>query len=207
MRLFFTILLPFLITGSSRAILFHTTADPEHNTERPVGALAGSGWDLQGFWRAFLGTPIGPQYFITVGHVKGVVGEPLHFDGVAYTTIAKDEPNTPAEERLGERLWAAFNASGDENEAHLSDGDSGGGVFISEGAVWKLAGVAHSVDGSHSVTGTATDAFNASLFDQGGFFRGGVARWEFIPDRPADEPGGFYSIRLSSHLDWIHLDS
>lgn len=46
-------------------------ADPSsgRNTTAPTGGLAGSGWDLQGNYGSFLGTPIAPDWFITAKHV------------------------------------------------------------------------------------------------------------------------------------------
>ena len=52
--------------------------------------------------------------------------------------------------RVGELLAAAFDAGAGVNEAQLSVGDSGGGVFINDGAGWKLAGINYAADGTYS---------------------------------------------------------
>jgi hypothetical protein len=58
------------------------------NTDAPTGSLADSGWQWQGYWGSFLGTPIAPGYFITAGHVGGNVGADFTFDGQDYSTTA-----------------------------------------------------------------------------------------------------------------------
>ena len=74
---------------STEAVIFHATGDPSHNTNAPTGALTNSGWQLQGRWGNFLGTPIGPKHFLTSKHLGGVsVGDPFWFDGVRYDTTA-----------------------------------------------------------------------------------------------------------------------
>lgn len=72
----------------TRAILFYSTDDPAFNTTSPTGALSGSGWELQGQWGSFLGTPIAPSYFITSSHVGGAVGQFFTLNGVNYEATA-----------------------------------------------------------------------------------------------------------------------
>ena len=67
-------------------MVFYSTADPRYNTTAPVGALAGSGWELQG--DSFPGTPIAPNFFITATHVGGNVGDVFSFRGIAYPMVA-----------------------------------------------------------------------------------------------------------------------
>ena len=43
-------------------------------------------------------------------------------------------------------LQATFDANGLADEAHLSVGDSSGGVFIQDGGIWKLAGINYGVE-------------------------------------------------------------
>jgi len=74
---------------STKAVLFHATGDTNYNANAPGGALANVGWELQGRWGNFLGTPIGPRHFLTAKHLGGVsVGDPFWFDGVRYDTTA-----------------------------------------------------------------------------------------------------------------------
>jgi hypothetical protein len=73
---------------TSLAIILYGTADPEVNTTAPSAALAANGWNLQGFWGANTGTPIGPHHFITAAHVGGSIGQVFSFRGVNYTTVS-----------------------------------------------------------------------------------------------------------------------
>jgi hypothetical protein len=70
------------------AVILFGTGDPEQNTTAPQGELAGSGWDLEGEWGYFLGTPIAPNYFVTAHHVGGAVGQEFWIDGVRHVTQA-----------------------------------------------------------------------------------------------------------------------
>lgn len=97
-------------------------------------------------------------------------------------------------------LAADFNAVA--GESYISAGDSGGGVFIQEGGVWKLAGISsyidqYSRDGSVAATG--------ALFDAGGFYLAppGAATWQYIPDTVADRPDSLYASRISTSLATI----
>ena len=67
-------------------------------------------------------------------------------------------------------LYATFDASGLPNESHLSVGDSGGGLFLDDGGVWKLAGIHYDVDGPFYIDASGDGAFIAALFDARGFY-------------------------------------
>src|ERR1700730_8147019 len=255
----------------ARAILFDSTGDPSFNTTAPTGSLAGSGWQFEGDWLGFIGTPIAPQYFITAAHIGGTVGDIFTFNGVPYTTTAtfqsptsdlriwqvsgtfptfapiytasdevgkslvvlgrgtqRGDPEPPSGSLHGWRwgspdgvqrwgtnvvssittgtasqgdfLTAAFDHGFDVNEAHLSTGDSGGGVFIQDGSIWKLAGINYGVDGQYADNIAGNNPFDAALFDQSGYYlkndQTGV--WE-----PQSGPGHSYATRISSNSDWI----
>jgi hypothetical protein len=116
---------------------------------------------------------------------------------------------TPAESFTGNAAWkhssflrCAFNSSGGANEAHLSIGDSGGGLFIREGNVWKLAGINYAVDGFYN-TSVSGPGFSAAIFDEGGLFKGSEGNWRNVPDLPTDQSGGFYATRVSPRIAWI----
>lgn len=102
---------------------------------------------------------------------------------------------------LGDLLMASFDASGTSEEATLSVGDSGGGVFVNDGGVWKLAGINYSIDGrfdTNNVVGDGSD-FDGALFDRGGLYQGSDAfGWTFIPDLPLDNPSSMYASRIST---------
>lgn len=83
-----------------QAVLFFATDDPAHNTTPPTGELADSGWQFQGRWLGFLGTPIAPRYFLTARHIGGTVGDGFLYRGVVYrTTAVFDDPESDL------RLW------------------------------------------------------------------------------------------------------
>ncbi len=71
---------------SGFAVIFFATGDPNHNTTAPAGDLADSGWQLQGRWGGFLGTPIASKYFLTARHIGGAIGDLFEFRGVFYRT-------------------------------------------------------------------------------------------------------------------------
>ena len=72
----------------STAVVLLGTGDPEQNTTAPQGELAASGWDLQGEWGYFLGTPIASNYFVTAHHVGGTIGQEFWIDGVRHVAQA-----------------------------------------------------------------------------------------------------------------------
>lgn len=77
-----------LALDPASAVILFGTGDPSANTSAPTGALAGSGWQYQGQFGAFLGTVIASNYFITAKHIGGSVGQTFTFGGVNYTTTA-----------------------------------------------------------------------------------------------------------------------
>ncbi len=102
---------------------------------------------------------------------------------------------------IGDLLTASFSASGTAEESTLSNGDSGGGVFVDDGGIWKLAGVNYSIDGmfdTNNVVGDGSE-FNAALFDRGGLYQGSDAfGWTKITDLPLDNPSSMYASRIST---------
>lgn len=84
-----------LLIQPAGAVILLGSGDPAYNTTPPTGTLADSGWQYQGSWGGFLGTPIAPQYFIAARHVGGSVGQAFSFQGLLYTTTAYwDDPNS-----------------------------------------------------------------------------------------------------------------
>lgn len=99
----------------------------------------------------------------------------------------------------GSMLVATFDHGAGTNEATLSVGDSGGGVFIKDGGVWKLAGINYGVDGPYSTSNKGTGAFNAALYNQNGFYEADdTGGWV-----AGSGPGAFYATRISSNQAWI----
>jgi hypothetical protein len=91
LRRFLVVLLSFFYLNceSSMGVVLYGSGDPEKNTTAPQGELAGSGWELEGTWGSFLGTPIAPNYFVTAHHVGGSVGDEFWIDGVRHVTVAQ----------------------------------------------------------------------------------------------------------------------
>ncbi len=82
----------------ARAIILADS--PYRNKSAPTGSLANSGWQWQGLWGAFTGTPIAKNFFITASHVGGSVGQSLTLNGKSYKTTAMfDDPNSDL------RIW------------------------------------------------------------------------------------------------------
>lgn len=89
-----------LAAQTSSAVILFGSGDPGYNTTPPTGALADSGWQYEGQWGGFLGTPIAPQYFIAAHHVGGSIGQTFTYQGVGYVTTAYwDDTNSDL------RIW------------------------------------------------------------------------------------------------------
>jgi hypothetical protein len=91
-----------------------------------------------------------------------------------------------------------FDATGGANEVHLSGGDSGGGVFVNDNGVWKLAAINYGVEGPFSLT-LGGSAFNAAIFDKGGLYRNG----SYVTESANDKPSSLYSTSLAASYSWI----
>jgi hypothetical protein len=84
--------------GQARAIVLADKST--RNKSAPTGSLANSGWQWEGLWGAFTGTPIAKNFFVTASHVGGSVGQTLSLNGKTYTTTAMfDDPNSDL------RIW------------------------------------------------------------------------------------------------------
>lgn len=102
---------------------------------------------------------------------------------------------------VGDLLRAEFNASGVSEEASLSVGDSGGGVFILDGGTWKLAGINYATDGYFDTNDIIGDSshFSGVIFDKGGLYEGSDSSgWTLHTDQSADIPSSFYASRIST---------
>jgi hypothetical protein len=86
--------------SQARSVLFYATGDSTYNTTAPSGFRYRSGWELQGFWGGFLGTPIAPSLLITAKHIGGSVGDTFLLQDVPYVTTAfYDDPESDL------RIW------------------------------------------------------------------------------------------------------
>ena len=100
---------------------------------------------------------------------------------------------------VGGRLYALFDQAGLPQEGHLSAGDSGGGVFLKDGGVWKLAGINSDVD-TFASGPDGGGPYTAALFDERGSYRSDGT----LVTGDAPVPSGFYAARISSRIAWIN---
>ena len=100
----------------------------------------------------------------------------------------------------GKLLRAPFDANGGPNEAHLSSGDSGGGVFVLNTSTnrWEFAGVNLSVDGPFSISMDGSNPFNAAMFDTSGLFVQSDQGWITAPN-----PSAFYATEIADRKGFI----
>lgn len=114
---------------------------------------------------------------------------------------------TATDPAKGAMLVCQFNNSGITDECHLSSGDSGGGLFVLENGLWRLAGINYAVDGNFRIPATestpAGPEISAALFDMGGLEIGTGSNWTLTSDTMADIPSSFYSSRISVHTSEI----
>jgi hypothetical protein len=217
------------------AVVLYTSATA--NTSAPLDPDAAGGWDYEGNFDSFVGTPIASDYFITASHIGGTVGQTFTYLGVDYvTTAVTREPNsdlsiwqvsgtfptyaplfTDPGAEVGQPLYvfgygaqrgaAVYNPGGDmslagwqfgaptsalswgqnvvdsiqggllaayfrsdsgiANEATLSAGDSGGGVFVKQNGRWSLAGINYGVLSPYSFSSDGSNGFDADIFNAG----------------------------------------
>src|SRR5689334_4240580 len=76
-----------LLAATAGAVILFRTDDPTANTTAPSNDAAGSGWNYEGIWGSFLGTPIAPHFFLSAKHI-GQAGGDFVFNGVHYTIVA-----------------------------------------------------------------------------------------------------------------------
>ncbi len=100
----------------------------------------------------------------------------------------------------GELIYCDFDRPGVQDECALSVGDSGGGLFVLENGLWRLAGISYLVDGGFRIP-PAGPPLTAPVFDLGGFeYESSPGVWTLIPDTPTDVPSSFYCTRVSAYL-------
>lgn len=97
----------------------------------------------------------------------------------------------------GKYLYCDFNKPGIPNECHLGLFDSGGGMFVLENGLWRLAGINYGVDGPIRVP-PATAETSGAYIDLGGLeYRDGNI-WIPIPEAVNDIPSSFYCSRIAA---------
>ena len=103
---------------------------------------------------------------------------------------------------VGELLYCGFDNPGIAGECHLSVGDSGGGLFVLEDGLWRLAGIHRSVDGPFRLDSMEA-GYNAALYDMGGLQYEDPPGWTSVPEGAENVPSSFHSSRISASLAWI----
>ncbi len=104
----------------------------------------------------------------------------------------------------GDLLYCNFDNPGISGECHLSVGDSGGGLFVLENGLWRLAGLNLTVDGPFSESPTGSSPFNAALFDCSGLYaESSPGVWSIISGGSGNVASSFYCTRVSAHTTWI----
>jgi hypothetical protein len=145
------------------------------------------------------GTQRGNSVFVgTVSHEGGWLWGPSDAVQRWGTNIVGSIVNDPT---YGALLRVPFNNNGGPNDGHLSVGDSGGGVFVSNTTSkrWELAGINLAVDGPFSTSSNGANAFNAAMFDTTGLFvDGGSGNWVAAPN-----PSAFYATEIAAHRRFI----
>lgn len=74
------------LAGQIQAVILFDTGDPSVNTTAPAGILANSGWQYEGAWGGYLGTPISPNFFISAAHI-GQGSTVLNFQNTNYVPV------------------------------------------------------------------------------------------------------------------------
>ena len=74
------------LSAVANGVLLFRTGDATANTTEPTGALAGSGWQYEGTFGAFLGTAIAPHFFVTAKHI-GTEPTQFSFHDVNYPIV------------------------------------------------------------------------------------------------------------------------
>ncbi len=262
--------------GTSPGVIHLDTGDPTAYTSTPGD---NSGWQYEGLFGAYIGTPIAPYFFLTAKHI-GQAGSTLVFHGETYNVIGGySDPETDLQiwevdhtqpfatyapvfqpniagstetnqelrvhgrgtqrggeidltgtargwywggsdnvERWGRNvvaailpsgvnadwnfLQASFNSPGPLGQAHLSVGDSGGGLFILQNGLWRLAGINYGVDDVFT-SPVASAALAAAIFDARGYYEENDDGSFSLITGTGNVPTSFYSTQVSARFAWI----
>ncbi|HAB19851.1 MAG TPA: hypothetical protein PLX89_14935 [Verrucomicrobiota bacterium] len=112
---------------------------------------------------------------------------------------------SPSEENPGEHLAAVFSNDAGDDEATVSSGDSGGGVFLRDtDGRWKLAGVMSSVQGAFKIRPEEKTPFFAAIFDRRGLLEE-QSPGVWLPDPTAETSPGtvWLATRVAAYSHWL----
>jgi hypothetical protein len=140
-------------------------------------------------------------------NVPGASPTPLRgwrWGSAGYGVIRWGENQVDATEVFGgaDYLVAGFSYGAGVNEATLATGDSGGGVFILDGGIWKLAGINSKVVSTVSFS-PVEPTFQAAIFDLGGLYASTTSGLVLIPDELGGLEAFFLSTRVSTYANWV----
>jgi len=85
------------------------------------------------------------------------------------------------------------------NAAALSDKDSGGGTFVLDSGVWKLAGVNYGIGPYYSTSSSGSSPFFAAIYDPAGLYESN----DNVTWVPATDQSGSAATLVSPSLSWI----
>ena len=125
----------------------------------------------------------------------------------SWGTNQVDYVGTLSDSSPAQYLAFKFDPTRGPNTASLAPGDSGGGVFVLNNGVWKLAGVNFAVDGPYYTVPPGDPNRNGTLitgaiYDQRGLYVGDSP--DPVPDKGVPVPASSYASRLSSEFGWIY---
>jgi hypothetical protein len=70
-----------------QGVILYRTGDPGANNTAPGPLFPDEGWDYQGSWGGFLGTPIAPHFFISAAHIGQAGATTFTLENVNYTVL------------------------------------------------------------------------------------------------------------------------
>lgn len=107
-------------------------------------------------------------------------------------------------------LYFDFDDVFGQDEAMAMVSDSGGGWFIKDGPVWKLAAVTYSVDARHSDAASPSNAnsFRGGFYEAGGLHLGSdTSGWELIPTTGSSSDPSDIEFYRQSHTYGSRISS
>jgi hypothetical protein len=144
-------LLALLAVAPARAVIFDATGDPNFNKTEPLdqnGNPINSGWQYEGLFDGFIGTPIAPNYFITAQHIGGSIGDTITFGGLNYTTTAVfNSPNSDL------RIWRISGAFNTYAPLYTKSDETGKGLYVYGRGTQRGGEVDHTVGTTQTPNG------------------------------------------------------
>lgn len=70
-----------------QGVILYRTGDPGANNGAPGPLFPHEGWDYEGSWGGFLGTPIAPHFFTSAAHIGQAGGTTFTLENVNYTVL------------------------------------------------------------------------------------------------------------------------